>query len=254
MDALFDMRFDTPLINASLINGYAINTLGIPGAKIIKPGDTNASVLYHRDDSVGLIQMPPLAKNVVDTNAMAVIAAWINSLPSSASLPPPWADTDLGVTLSGYASYTNGEFDVTAAGIDIGGTADTGHCVYQPINGSGQIIARVINVQYTDPWAKAGVTFRETTDTGARNVMMMATGGKGMAMQWRTDIGGPSTLILGPDFSTPFWVKLVRAGDVFTGYSSPNSVSWDVGGQRDERDEQHDRGRNGRDFGPADAI
>jgi hypothetical protein len=34
--------------------------------------------------------------------------------------------------------------------------------------------------------------------------------------------------VAGPDFSTPYWVKVVRAGDVFTGYSSPNGINWTV--------------------------
>ncbi|HSY19782.1 MAG TPA: PQQ-dependent sugar dehydrogenase, partial [Candidatus Acidoferrales bacterium] len=230
VDALFDMRFDTPLPSQNLLNGYAINSLGINGAKIIKPGYTNASVLYQRDSSLGTIQMPPLAKNLVDTNAMAVIATWINSLPQGSTLPPPWSDTDLGLPLAGSATYTNGEFDVTASGSDIGGNADTGHFAFQPINGSGQIIARVIDVQYTDPWAKAGVMFRESLGTDSRNVLMQATGGNGIGMQWRTNTGDVTSYVPGPDFSTPYWVKIVRSGDVFTSYSSPNAVDWTVTG------------------------
>jgi len=230
VNALFDMRFDTPLANQSLINGYAINSLGISGAKIIKPGYTNASVLYQRDSSLGLIQMPPLAKNVVDTNAMAVIAAWIGSMSWASPLPPPWAETDIGVTLAGSSMYTNEQFNITAAGLDIWSTSDSGHFVYQPINGSGQIMARVLEVPNTDPWAKAGVMFRESLAADSRNVVMEVTSGGGLGFQYRTATGGDSAFVPGVNFAAPFFVKLVRAGDVFTGYSSPDASNWTLAG------------------------
>lgn len=79
--AFFDARFDTPLNNQGLINGPVVNSLGIPSAKVVVPTDLSRSVLYQRDNSVAAIKMPPLAKNTIDAEAMAVLAAWINSLP-----------------------------------------------------------------------------------------------------------------------------------------------------------------------------
>ena len=49
--------------------------------------------------------MPTLARNLVDTNAVAEIAAWINSLPGTATEPPP-SITPAGGTFVGSVQVT----------------------------------------------------------------------------------------------------------------------------------------------------
>jgi hypothetical protein len=88
--ANFDARFDTPLMDQNIVNGPVNNTLGIAGAMEVAPGSLARSIMYNRLNTNGSIQMPPLARNVVDTSAVAVLVAWINSMgvaPSILSQP-----------------------------------------------------------------------------------------------------------------------------------------------------------------------
>ncbi len=228
-EAFFDARIDTPLEKQNLVSGPVENPLGISGAKIIVPRDTGKSVLFRRVSIAGNLQMPPLAKNVVDRNAVSVIAKWINSLPSSAKawLPPEWKHRDIGkVGQAGDAGFLNGEFNLIASGSDIWESADAFHYAYTSLTGDGEITARVVSMQFTDPWAKAGVMFRESLAPGSRHALMTVTAGGGSAYQWRPKANQASRNTDGPATSVPFWVKLSRAGDNFAGYISNDGVNW----------------------------
>ena len=89
VQAYFDARYITPLPSQNLIQGFTQLFITDTNDRVVVPMDLSHSLAYNRANRVGQFQMPPLAKNVVDTNAMQVFAAWINSLP-----PGP------GVTLS----------------------------------------------------------------------------------------------------------------------------------------------------------
>jgi len=76
-ETIWDARFDTPLTDQNIINGAVINALGIANAKVIVPRDLSHSIMYLRATNIGTIQMPPLAKNVVDANFAYALAEWI---------------------------------------------------------------------------------------------------------------------------------------------------------------------------------
>ncbi|HZF01301.1 MAG TPA: PQQ-dependent sugar dehydrogenase [Methylomirabilota bacterium] len=228
VEAFFDARFDTPLKNQNLINGPVANQFGLPGAKVIVPGDTNRAILFRRMSLTGNLQMPPLAKNVVDEKAAAVLAEWIQSLRAKpASLPKNWSHADIGsVGLKGEANYLNGQFNLLASGADIWENADAFHFACTPLDGDGQIVARITSLQITDPWAKAGVMFRETLSPGSRYALMAVTAQGSSVYQSRTVENNLSSSSDGLATKMPQWLKLVRAGNIFTGYVSANGENW----------------------------
>jgi uncharacterized repeat protein (TIGR03806 family) len=112
----FDARYDTPLASQNLIYGALTQgNLGYDNAYIVVPKDIWRSVLYDRINTTdSAFKMPPLARNLIDTNAVAVIAGWINSLAGTPAEPPPTI-TPAGGTFTGSVTVTLNPPDANAS-------------------------------------------------------------------------------------------------------------------------------------------
>jgi hypothetical protein len=145
----------------------------------------------------------------------------------TAGLPAGWADADVGGPgKSGSASSPDGQsWTVSGGGSDIWNGSDQFNFASQAVTGDGTIVARVTSVGNTDPWAKAGVMFRDGPGAGAMFADVVVTPGSGVAFQWRSSTGGPCDMS-GVAGAAPEWVKLVRAGNTFTAYYSADGNTW----------------------------
>ena len=154
-------------------------------------------------------------------------ADWADAYVLCSGVPAPWQYQDVGaVGQAGNATYSDGIFAVDGGGADIWGTSDGFHYVYQPLEGDGQIVARVVDLENTHAWAKAGVMIRETIDAGSKHAMMVLTPGKGLAFQRRITTSGSSTHSSGGSAIAPYWVKLVLSGNTISSYKSSNGSDW----------------------------
>ena len=87
---------------------------------------------------------------------------------------------------------------------------------------------RVASLTNTNAWAKAGLMIRYGLEANSPNVFMMATPGpNGYRFTYRTTPGG-STIARGTGIvSYPnTWVRIVRQGDVVSGYRSSDGQAW----------------------------
>lgn len=145
------------------------------------------------------------------------------------ALPPPspWASRDVGsVAAAGSVAFADGTFTVRGSGRDIWGSADEFRFAYQPLNGDGEVVARVASQGNTDPWAKAGVMIREGLGANARHGMVVVSPGNGVAFQRRSSSGGSSTHTAGGSGTAPVWVRLVRTGNTLFAYRSADGRTW----------------------------
>jgi regulation of enolase protein 1 (concanavalin A-like superfamily) len=141
-------------------------------------------------------------------------------------LPTGQQTNDIGSpALAGSTSYSSGTYTINAGGSDIWNTSDQFRYVYQPISGDVDIVARVNSVKNTYTWAKAGVMIRESLSANARNAMTLITAGTGSSFQWRLTAGAATDSFRGTQ-TPPGWVRLVRTGTKFEGFTSTNGTTW----------------------------
>ncbi len=79
--ALFDVRKELSPDKLNLIDAKPnLGGFGLTDAKLVCPGDPNSSVLLYRISKLGRGRMPHIGSDVVDTNGLALIRAWITNL------------------------------------------------------------------------------------------------------------------------------------------------------------------------------
>jgi hypothetical protein len=156
-----------------------------------------------------------------------------------------WTDqgvTDLSLWFRGYPAMVGsfveapaGTYSMTASGADIwninGVEADEFHFAYKMLTGSGSMVARVVSVDNTNVWAKAGVMIRETLNPDSSHAMMVITPGSGASFQRRPGTGATSLNTDSAGIIAPYWVKIERSiSGNFTGSISADGNTWTMVG------------------------
>lgn len=156
----------------------------------------------------------------------------VNSAETSASLVAApsgnWLSQDIGaVGAAGSFSQSNGVLTVQGSGGDIWYEADEFRYAFQAVSGDYMLTARVTNMQNTAAWAKAGVMMRESLNADSRYVLNFMSPANGVALQHRTATGGSASGVANTGgLTVPYWVRLVRIGNVFSAYRSPDGTNW----------------------------
>lgn len=151
-------------------------------------------------------------------------------------VPLGWNARDVGAPgLPGSTTISNGGNDwaIHGSGSDIWSTSDQFQFASMEAAGDIEVVARVGNVEGTDPWAKAGVMLRASHDADAAFATVLVTPSNGVLFHWRNATGASATGEPPSTGTAPKWVKLVRANDTVLGYHSEDGASWsEIGSQQ----------------------
>ncbi len=135
----------------------------------------------------------------------------------------PWADyefSDAGQV--GFAWNHMGTTFVRGGGADIWGTHDTFNYLTQSVHAdAGEIVARVLSLENTNTFAKAGVMM-----TGSGTVVLDIRPTGDIEFMARTSSGGSMQSIASATHALPVWLKLNHTGQVFTGFISSDGSTW----------------------------
>lgn len=140
------------------------------------------------------------------------------------AISSPWANGSVGAAGgSGYhtCSGNNATFTLTATGFSTS-SSDVLHSVYQPLCGNGEIIARVLTVANSG-WG--GIMLRESLDAGSKKVALKTQLSSIIRREIRTATNGAANIL---NFNRPqhVWLRLVRTGSTFEGFTSTNGTNW----------------------------
>jgi outer membrane protein assembly factor BamB len=141
--------------------------------------------------------------------------------------PGAWTCADIGTpAVTGGNQLANGTWNITAGGTDIWGTSDQFHYIWQTQTGDGNISAQVTSQVNSDTNAKAGLMFRNTVDPASAYYAIYVTPGSGITVQYRAAYGANSGQAATLTGTVPAWLKIVRAVNTFTAYTSSDGTNW----------------------------
>jgi hypothetical protein len=143
--------------------------------------------------------------------------------------PNGWNCADIGQVAPGPGGQglSGGTWTVTGGGGDIWGTSDSFHYAWQTMAGDGTVSAEVTSQTASDPYAKAGVMIRASSDPGAAYYAVYITPGNGVVVQSRDAAGDNSVQEESlPGTQLPVYVQITRSGTTFTAATSADGVNW----------------------------
>lgn len=142
-------------------------------------------------------------------------------LGSSTVLPAGWFGADIGSPgVTGTSSFSGTTFTVRGSGADIWNSSDQFHYAAKYVAGDNVLTARITSQQNTDYWAKSGVMFRDSTAADAMFVALETTPSAGILLQARTATGAQAFNFTTVTGAAPKWLRIEKAGDVFTAYTA----------------------------------
>jgi hypothetical protein len=218
-----------PITPASATNAANYGLSGTNGAVAIsnaalEPGSTNV-LLGVGTLSEGQVYTLTVNNLVAQTLAAKVIApdsqtTFFASIlsPVAIGTPPP---------AGGFFPVAGG-LGVDSAGMDIGGLNDSFQFGCQQLTGDFDLSVHLADLALSDAFAKAGIMARETLLPGSRFAAALATPSMvGSVFEWR-DPASTRANVTGrfPVNYPNTWLRLKRAGNVFSGFGGDDGQSW----------------------------
>jgi hypothetical protein len=142
---------------------------------------------------------------------------------------------DINSTPAGSTSIVTSatNYDVVAGGADIGGTtADGFRFLYEQVQGDFDAKVQVNSLTEVIPNTFAGLMARETLTAGSAMAFSGASASNGYRFNYRATTDAAGTFNQAGTVAYPnVWVRLVRQGNVFTGYYGTDGTNWTQSGQ-----------------------
>jgi len=141
---------------------------------------------------------------------------------------------DINASQTGSTTVVNPgtDYDVTAGGPAIYNTADGFRFLYLQQTGNFDVKVRINSISFAGGIDQAGLMARTSLDPSSPEVSVTASPSNGYRFKYRTtQAGATNSLTTSAPTNYPnVWLRLQRAGTLFTGYFSSDGVNWTSAG------------------------
>lgn len=184
------------------------------GAVIVKPEDGGPEVRVLAEQ----------LRHVIFRNALTATALAV----TDGGVGKPWTSRDIGgVRVAGRSVCdTSGAVTIKASGWGAWGDADSLHYVWRPLNGDGQITARIVALDPGQYPVSAGVMIRRSVapDCPMATLCMHTSGELRLSCRGSTALPSRREAIKAAPGTS---VRLARRGNIFTASRSADGKTWE---------------------------
>jgi regulation of enolase protein 1 (concanavalin A-like superfamily) len=215
--------FSEPVEAASALNPLNYLLAGVPPLHPVFGDDartvilTSPTLVFPSEYSLSINAVRDRAGQPNTLAATQVVFTATAFNPQSLGNPAP----------AGSVTPVPGGADVSGGGADIGGTSDQFQIGFQVVSGNFDFRARVQSLDFRDVWTKAGLMARESLAANSRFAAALATPTvAGCFFESRSATGGFAVSSGSFAAGANIWLRLQRAGDLFTGFASSDGGNW----------------------------
>jgi len=160
------------------------------------------------------------------TFGQVAVAASANSGPSVC--PTGWQCADIGnPDLSGGQAISGSAVTIDGGGRDIWGSADQFRYIWQSFTSDATVSARITMQTHTSDYAKAGIMFRASADSGAPfYFFQMEPVYCNVCVTVRSSAGTVPQIVVMYQAPLPYYMRVTRSGNTFTAYTSKDGAAW----------------------------
>ncbi|MBM3839515.1 MAG: hypothetical protein FJ398_16400 [Verrucomicrobia bacterium] len=196
----------------------------VMGTEFLLAVDAQASRLEVLDGTVQFVNRED-GKSALVTGGFFATASKGVEMAARSLLEDPWHSQDIGeVGLAGAARLEGNRCTAKGAGRNTCLTKDQFHFVYQDLEGDGEVVARIVDLEMSHPGGKAGVVIRESLKTAAPHAFLFLRPDGNVEFEHRPAIESKSDRV-GHE-GAPHWLRLARKGDSITAFLSPDGQRW----------------------------
>lgn len=152
----------------------------------------------------------------------------------------PWLNMDISarsitkLPFYGKSTLQDSTLTIIGSGTGVKGISDQFQFAFQKLIDDGSIETQITSLDEVNALCQAGVMVRENLEQNSANIFLSLSAAQGVVLSSRDSTGLSTTnIVTNAAINTfPYWLRIARAGDVFTASVSTDRLNWTETGSK----------------------